>query len=63
MHLYYATDTLTLGEKLYNLGNGRFWAQSWPLDAVIFDFKQNDKVVGLREYYTGQYVLSRKKIN
>jgi hypothetical protein len=63
MHLYYTTDTLTMGEKLYNLGDGRFWTQNWPLDAIIFDFKKNDEVVGLREYYTGQYGLTREKVN
>jgi CubicO group peptidase (beta-lactamase class C family) len=62
IHLYYSNDTLTKGEKLFSLGAGRFWAQSLPLDLIVFDTKTNNEVIGLREYYTGQYVLSRKKI-
>ena len=62
-HLYYTNDTLSLGEKLFNLGEGQFWGQSWPLDALIFDFNKNNEIIGLREYYTGQYVLTRKKLN
>lgn len=61
-HLYYCISE-TMCEKMYNLGNGEFWIKKWPLDRVVFDLTDGEKVHALKEYYTGYYVLLRKKNN
>ena len=50
-------------QKMYPMGNHRFWIERWPYDFVEFDFDQNEKVQALREYYFGYYSALRKKVN
>ncbi|MEQ8416426.1 MAG: serine hydrolase domain-containing protein [Imperialibacter sp.] len=59
-HLYYCSSE-TECEKMYNLGNGEFWIEKWPLDKIVFDITDTGEVRALREYYIGYYVMLRKK--
>lgn len=60
--LYYCINEDTC-EKMYNLGNGEFWIEKWPLDRIRFSVTDERKVQALKEYYIGYYVLLRKKKN
>ncbi|TMU56610.1 serine hydrolase domain-containing protein [Flagellimonas algicola] len=45
------------------LGNNKFWIEQWPYDLITFEVDDVGRAVALREYYTGFYVLVRKRSN
>lgn len=62
-HLYYTYDgKVENGQKMYYLGNDEFWIEKWPTDRVKFARNSKEKVVALKEYYTGYFSQMRMKI-
>ncbi|MGI9544715.1 MAG: serine hydrolase domain-containing protein, partial [Cyclobacteriaceae bacterium] len=59
-HLYYCISENNC-EKMYHLGDGKFWIERWPFDRVVFDMNEHGSVRALKEFYYGYYVALRRK--
>jgi CubicO group peptidase (beta-lactamase class C family) len=49
-------------ERMYPMGNHKFWIEKWPYDYVEFGLNEDGHAVVLKEFYTGFYAILRKRI-
>lgn len=45
------------------LGNHKFWIAQWPYDYITFEVDDTGKALAIKEYFTGFYVMLRKRAN
>lgn len=45
------------------LGNHKFWIAQWPYDYITFEVDDSGKALAIKEYFTGFYVMLRKRAN
>lgn len=50
-------------ERMFYLGNHKFWIEKWPYDFVKFHITPEGESLAIKEYFTGYYAVLRKKLN
>ncbi|UII79452.1 hypothetical protein [Flagellimonas sp. CMM7] len=45
------------------LGNHKFWIEQWPYDHLAFEVDNKGKTLAIKEYFTGFYVMIRKRVS